>query len=1279
MSEKKNIRKTINSLKLFQDIIIKNEDDVSEDSIHKKKKMISYKNLQNLDLTTYDYIFLDRQLCNTTIQDFSSFNELINEIKKKFKPDLLNSRNIQKIKSEGKFSFNKYNITKLICLHDKKIKNLEISINSKYILTNNIKTQNVHFLASKSIFKGKHCFEIEILKQDDNSNIHFGLLNIEYIDIFKKEYCKSLISELNDKLDYKLFYNFDRFKLQSPIFINKNNNIYHHYISYGDIFGFCFDLSKKLLYLFLNGELINTYVLNLLPDPNVPFVPIISLGKYTEIIFNPGENLKYGENYKKMGFIPLDSNDNNNYEISQLKNVTNDYLNILINNGKCIINNKNMTYSDINQIYHNIFDFLGNISFQHSYIIQQCFINNILINNDNNNDDLELYYICIKYILNSVKAQKSLLKNIILNLIESIHLNLKLGNIIFKKSFDLLVYLLSKKDIINIISQFRKNTLKLIFSEIFIPINVHEDIFNKINLDFIIKQENPTNKKTEEKEKIFKDVVTNFDIFSNCLISAQKAYCNQHITEIFSKLVEILLKNGIETTENENMLNNCIIKYFKEFLTTKRQEIRHNLTLDNSFCEISELLKTFFIPGMQLFNTEYNKEKKNENNLLSFSIKYYINDIENEKIGGTMKTLDEQYVKEIPNFDEIKNMKINSYNNVFLHIFLEFFFKGSNHLWDIINKLFTHYEYFSKEKFMTCVNEQSSEIVHYKFMNFIKYKLFHPNVKELTIFVSFLINFLNFFLDELYPKKLIYFIPEYFIYIFGFIITFLKNVLLKISFKSDIIDFYLKIDNILDKTYLTENEAEKKNLESLCKKCLKQYITFLVKIISDKNIKKVSFKCDIFNILQKSIEDEEYFTDQELFYIFDFANEIHNNPDYIIYMHEFMKIFENKIIDNVNGQNTFNSLGIRLYNLCKAKENNNILRIVLILLYSDINLSLSKLEETFAEYKFKPRTNNRDNIPNSNELRNQNNNNDDNDNSEENNRGNEIANFIGMQIINQIMQMEMGGRFNRQRNNPIIIIRNAVPRRNIEQLSDKEKLEILHDSLKRTNSQFSKLINFYQLFHNLTVLYDFNCFENKYLHNLLVSLYNIVFCPNNMNKITDNNVMNSYKKLLRNILKFYNIIFNNICNLNDENILKEIAKRRNLYHLKEIGESFFKLNEAKKEEKESKIISENNLINVNNETNDVKSYNDFVVNLEKIIPEEEVIKNVINTSENSALKTEEKNICSICADSTIDTHILPCEHSICRNCFYQCLSGNKACPFCRVQIQGIKEDKNFKI
>ena len=343
------------------------------------------------------------------------------------------------------------------------------------------------------------------------------------------------------------------------------------------------------------------------------------------------------------------------------------------------------------------------------------------------------------------------------------------------------------------------------------------------------------------------------------------------------------------------------------------------------------------------------------------------------------------------------------------------------------------------------------------------------------------------------------------------------------------------------------------------------------------------------------------------------------------------------------------------------------------MLYSEINYSLSKLEESFAEYKFKPRSNTRSNIPNNN---NNDNNNDDNNievNIEDNN-----ANEIGFQfqLIRQLFQARGG--------NPIVIFRNIAPRRNIEQLSDQEKLGLLHDSLKNIYSKFSQLINFYLLCHDIKLLYDFNSFENKYLNNLLVSLYNIVFAPNNSNKITDNNVMNSYKKLHVKILKFYKVIFNIINNLKDENILKEISKRRNIYHLKEIGECFNKLSEQKdqkNEENKNKTITVSNLIKNNNEKTDTKYYNDFVSYLEELIPEKDIFKliNVNNTPGNSAVKTEEKNLCSICADSTIDTHILPCEHSICRNCFYQCLSGNKACPFCRVQIQGIKEDKNFKI
>ena len=225
MSEKKN-RRTINSLKLFQDLIInRDEENSSEDvlpssTIIKKKEMITFKKLQNLDLTTYDYIFLDRQFCNETIQDFDSFKKLLKDIKQKYKPELLNNRSIQDIKAEGKFCFNKYNLTRLMSFNDKKSKNVEISLNSKYIRTYDMKAKFRHFYTTKSFFAGKHCFEIEVLQMAD-FEITFGLLNINCIDAFKKEFCKSKNNELVQKTNFALINNFEFFKLKSPIFIKK--------------------------------------------------------------------------------------------------------------------------------------------------------------------------------------------------------------------------------------------------------------------------------------------------------------------------------------------------------------------------------------------------------------------------------------------------------------------------------------------------------------------------------------------------------------------------------------------------------------------------------------------------------------------------------------------------------------------------------------------------------------------------------------------------------------------------------------------------------------------------------------------------------------------------------------------------------------------------------------------------------------------------------------------------------------------------------------------------
>ena len=559
-----------------------------------------------------------------------------------------------------------------------------------------------------------------------------------------------------------------------------------------------------------------------------------------------------------------------------------------------------------------------------------------------------------------------------------------------------------------------------------------------------------------------------------------------------------------------------------------------------------------------------------------------------------------------------------------------------------------NFEDISPSKFLKLVQRYSYEFIHKKFIKLIEYNLCFPSFEEIEIFVKFLQNFAVFINDELYQKRLIYFLPEKIFYRFKHIIQFLKTVIKRLS-NEILFDENTNNAKIIDiKKILI---GEKNNLKILCKQCLKQFLSILVKIISDKNIKKIEFKCEILKALQNSIAEEEYFTDEEICNIFNFLNEIYNDVEYNKSVNDFLKIFDNKIIVK---DKVFTNLGKRLNKLLEQKENNNLLRIIVILLYSNMNSSLSKLEEIFAEYKFRPRSNN--NMANNVNVN-------DNDNEDDNiNEGIDIINnlnniIFGIGVINPFIP-----------GNHLIIVRNGNQRRNIQQSSDKEKLDLLNNYLKETYVQFVKLTNFYNLSSNVIELYDFNSFENQYLNNLLLTLYNIVFSSTNYSKINDNNVINSYKKLTEVILKFYSTIFNNISILNKENIIKEFAKRRNLYHLKDIGEFFNKQFEPKKEEQ-------------NNHDSKTKSFNDCIENLEKLVQEEQTTKliNIKATPGNSELKLDKKNLCQICADSVIDSHIVPCDHAICRNCLFQCLSGNKSCPFCRVQIQGIKEDKNFKI
>ena len=109
--------------------------------------------MQNIDLTTYDCIFIGRQINNEILQDFDSFQRLLNNIKKDFNPKLLqNNINIDKIMKDEKFSFNNNNLNELLLLNNKS-KGIEISINNRYIKTNVIPLQTFCLYGTKSFLK----------------------------------------------------------------------------------------------------------------------------------------------------------------------------------------------------------------------------------------------------------------------------------------------------------------------------------------------------------------------------------------------------------------------------------------------------------------------------------------------------------------------------------------------------------------------------------------------------------------------------------------------------------------------------------------------------------------------------------------------------------------------------------------------------------------------------------------------------------------------------------------------------------------------------------------------------------------------------------------------------------------------------------------------------------------------------------------------------------------------------------------------------------------------
>ena len=1225
-----------------------------------KKEMIKFKKIQNIDLTTYNYIFLGRLLSNRTLQDFESYIKLLKDIKNKYNSKMLiNNNNIEIIKKEGKFPLNNYNLTELVPFIKNNKTKFETSINTRYIKTFDCKKNYINFYGSKCFFKGKHCFEIQILNVLE-PKILFGLINI--IDIeFLKNYIKKknkIISLMNNitndnKNDFNIF------AINEPLLIQKKNNIYNHYISYGDILGICYDLDQKVLLLFLNGEIVNTYDLSVITQPNDSFSPIISLGDYTEILFNPGENLKYEKEYKKYGFIPLDEKGKNNYEISKLREVTEEYNDILFNKSKSIINNKNITYSDINQIYHIIFDFLGNVSFHHSYIIQKCFIDPFLQlffskKEYNINDELEIYYICLKYILNSAKDKKTIIKNFFFNLAETIHIYLRNGEIKYivnvQNLIKLFTFLFRKKKNLDILIKMPK-ILKQLFTSIFISFHIHDnELLHNNDLDFVINSNsnnviinNSCNNKNIDSNSN-NNKKNNHKFFPNLIISKKSLkqainlmqiklndYSNI-ILNFYKELIILFFENG-EDTQNKR-----VFKIFKKFLENEISKLIKPAFYIGKY-KFIDLSKTIFIPAMDAFNQEYKKTDK------IISIKKYLSklEVDGEKLGGTIKHIYEEIEKDIPNFEKLQKYSINDYNNVFFIEFLYFFFikKNSNEIWEIIIKIIDLYNKCINFDFLRIIKNESFKVIHNELSECINYKLYQFDLNDLYIFLQFLYNVYDIIQNKLYLKKLIYFLPEIIISRIKYPISILHNISILITL---LINTYNskknKNNNVLQQNYMKEKYKLMPTLIELTEKCLIGYLSILVNIIKDQNIKKLALKCESIDCLKNYIYYNNYFTDQDIYSIFNFIYIIHNNSEYKKNTFNFMKIFEK---DMSSEKSKYYKFGERLINA--VKNNKMFLRILIILLYNNMNDSLSKLEERFCEYKYNPESNHNDNNIQNNQIILINNNNEQiniiNDNNNQNGDNGQITDLFDNLRINLI---------------------NLLFRIDNRAINDEERLILLEESFKGANQQFIKLINFYKISSDISELYDINSLENKYLNNLLLSLYNIIFSPNNISKVYHNNkINNSYKILLTNIYIFYSIIINNILKQNNAKLLEELAKQRNLFHFKEIFEIFEKVNPQGMD---------------NNNNNTLKN---FIEKLQDIIPEEKTIKLInINIIKGSETKIE-KNICLICADSVIDTHILPCEHAICRNCLFQNLSESKLCPFCRKEIKGIKEDPNFKV
>lgn len=389
---------------------------------------------------------------------------------------------------------------------------------------------------------------------------------------------------------------------------------------------------------------------------------------------------------------------------------------------------------------------------------------------------------------------------------------------------------------------------------------------------------------------------------------------------------------------------------------------------------------------------------------------------------------------------------IKDYNNIFFFEFINTFIINENSIsiWISLISIIKRRCIFVDFSFLSEVKKKSFEVIYSSLVDCINNKLFSFKLDDLEIFLQFLFNFSD-ILDDLFSTEIVYFLPEKIFMEIGNIMEFL----------SETIDLLM---TLLNKELKNENESNElsnsiSKLLSIAENSIKQYILILIKFIKDKNIKKLILKCETIKFLQNYI-----FTEEDIIFIFNFIYLIHNDVEYKNFVYNFMKIFDNNMS---NTKNKFYKFGVRLIKI--IKKNKHFLRIIIILLYSTINKSLTNLEEKLCEYKFNPTSNRNNNIQ-----------------------------IYNIQNNNGDMQNEL-----------FRIVDFIIRRGNNELTTGQEKLLSLEETFIDTKKQFLKLINFYQIATDIDELYELNSFENKNLSNLLVSLYNIIFTKNNIEKLID--------------------------------------------------------------------------------------------------------------------------------------------------------------------------------